>query len=254
MLTRPFDESASRFLVIALSAYFVVLALLFLTTLLLIWPGMARISRIAALPKDVRLLLIAVSAAGLGSVINAATSFVNFVAERRLVKSWGIWYLFRPLIGLTTGLVVYAALRGGILKADAAVDALNPYTVVTITALAGFLSKYIVDKLNDYAQERFKTKAQVPHRDRLSLPLPNIEQIDPAVGPPSGGTAVTITGDNFVRGTKVFFGDSPSISTSVDTDGRKISTVTPPGEGTVDVQVANPDNQSVAWPSAFTYE
>ena len=86
-----------------------------------------------------------------------------------------------------------------------------------------------------------------------SLP-PVLAGITPVLGPTGGGTFVTITGDNFVAGVSVQFGSVlAQDGTVVERDARTITALTPPGIGTVDVTVTNPDNQSATLPGAFTY-
>jgi hypothetical protein len=244
---RDSNGPASRFAVLLVSVYFVALAIVFFVALFLLWPGMNMSSRIAELPPDVRVLLIALTSAGLGSVINGTTSFVDFVGGRLLKASWIIWYLFRPLIGMTTGFVVYAAMRGGILKADSAVDVLNPYAVVAITAVAGFLSDHIVNKLNEYGAIRFRSGAV--RADKLDIADEiTISAVTPLQGSTAGGTEVVITGSGFSSGAQVFFGDKPATSVVVSENGRTITAISPPHSevGSVDLVVANPDGNRCA--------
>jgi hypothetical protein len=85
---------------------------------------------------------------------------------------------------------------------------------------------------------------------RLSAKLtavtaPEVGNVVPAVGPPSGGTAVVIGGSNFSGATAVDFGSTPA-SFTVKTPGR-IEAIAPPGtEGTVDVTVTGPEGTSAA--------
>jgi hypothetical protein len=248
------NKLASGSVVATVSVYYVALAILFLIALFFLWPGMKMLARIDELPSDVRILLLALAAAGLGSIINATTSFADFVGNRSLAPSWILWFLFRPLIGMSTGMVVYAALRGGILKADSAVDVLNPYAVVTVAAVAGFLSKHIVDKLNYYASERFRTGANEYRRDELvPPPPPQISAVMPREGPMSGGTEVVITGTGFASGVDVFFDDEPA--SSVENDQARITATSPAfsEETRVNLAVINPDGQKSVLLRAYQY-
>lgn len=67
-------------------------------------------------------------------------------------------------------------------------------------------------------------------------PLPAITKVQPAYGPPTGGTPVTITGTNFNDATEVTFGSSYASSFKVESE-TEISAVSPPGTGRVDVGV-----------------
>jgi hypothetical protein len=72
---------------------------------------------------------------------------------------------------------------------------------------------------------------------------PAITKIMPDTGPTAGGTAVSITGRNFVGATEVDFGSTPATFTVSSAD--KIGAVAPPGsEGGVEITVTTPDGTS----------
>jgi len=85
------------------------------------------------------------------------------------------------------------------------------------------------------------------------IPTPVVSGIQPAAGPASGGTAVTITGSRFTGATAVSFGGTPAASFTVTLD-TLIAAVSPAGAGTVDVTVVTPYGTSAASPADhFTY-
>ena len=63
---------------------------------------------------------------------------------------------------------------------------------------------------------------------------------------------MAITGANFQPAATAFFGLVSSTSVSV-ASGSSMTAVAPPGSGTVDIKVVNPDGQSAIAPMAFTY-
>ena len=83
-------------------------------------------------------------------------------------------------------------------------------------------------------------------------PPPVITSIDPAQGPTVGGTAVTITGENFQDGATVSFGGVAAETTFIDV--TSLTAVLPAGAvGSVDVVVTNPDGSSATKADAFGY-
>jgi hypothetical protein len=83
---------------------------------------------------------------------------------------------------------------------------------------------------------------------------PEILFIEPSRGPVTGGNPVTITGLNFAAGARVLFGESDATGVTV-TDGITINCTAPPREeGTVTVQIINPDNTTGAYHRGYTYE
>jgi hypothetical protein len=70
------------------------------------------------------------------------------------------------------------------------------------------------------------------------LPVPTITSVTPSFGPVTGGTLLTITGENFSNASSVKFGSTPAASFSVDSD-TKITATTPKTirPGKVDITV-----------------
>lgn len=84
-------------------------------------------------------------------------------------------------------------------------------------------------------------------------PAPVVNAIAPDSGPVAGGTAVTISGENFAEGASVSLGSSACNAVDV-IDEATIACTTPPGpEGPVDVEVENPDGQSDSLANGYTY-
>jgi PGF-pre-PGF domain-containing protein len=87
----------------------------------------------------------------------------------------------------------------------------------------------------------------------VTLP-PAIISISPASGPARGGTPVTITGSGLIGTTAVTFGSTAGTITGIPTD-RSITTISPPGTGTVDIIVATSSGISaISTADQFTYQ
>jgi len=84
-------------------------------------------------------------------------------------------------------------------------------------------------------------------------PPATVSDVSPANGPETGGTPVTITGMDFVSGADVYFGGDWATDVVV-TGSTEITCTTPPGTGTVDVDVYNPESAPGTLSSAFTYD
>jgi hypothetical protein len=119
------------------------------------------------LSMERRFLLIAVLAGALGSYIHAATSFADFLGNRKFVKSWTWWYLLRPFIGVALALLVYFASRGGLISATTGAGDLSPYGVAALTGLAGLFSKQATDKLREVFETLFKAGEPTKREDKL---------------------------------------------------------------------------------------
>lgn len=87
------------------------------------------------------------------------------------------------------------------------------------------------------------TPDQIPGASR-----PSVTKVEPAEGPPSGGTGVTISGTNLTGATEVDFGSAAATGVVVKGAGT-ITAVSPPGAGAVDVTVTTPEGTSATSPA-----
>jgi hypothetical protein len=84
-------------------------------------------------------------------------------------------------------------------------------------------------------------------------PAPILTSVSPTSGPTTGGTAVTLTGQNFAPGATVSFGGAAATSV-VAVSGTQITAHTPPhAQGNVNITVTNPDGQSATLASGFAF-
>jgi hypothetical protein len=83
------------------------------------------------------------------------------------------------------------------------------------------------------------------------MPTPYVSSVSPTSGPAAGGTSVTVSGFNFSGATNVRFGTASAPSFTVNSTA-KITAITPPGSGTVQVRVTTPEGTSTQ-SVTFTY-
>jgi hypothetical protein len=95
--------------------------------------------------------------------------------------------------------------------------------------------------------------ATLPNAFTYTAPAPTITGVSPTGGPTAGGTAITITGTNFISGATVTIGGQPA--TSVTTASATQITATTPARaaGAASVVVTNPDGKAATAANAFTY-
>ncbi len=84
-------------------------------------------------------------------------------------------------------------------------------------------------------------------------PAPTVASVAPPSGSTAGGTAITVTGTNFVAGATVTIGGTAATSVTVLTSTTITATTPAHASGAVTVVVTNPDAQSGSLPSGFTY-
>lgn len=79
---------------------------------------------------------------------------------------------------------------------------------------------------------------------KVKLPAPVITSIVEPTGHPTGGNEIQIHGDKFVDGARVFFNTTESQGVTF-VDSKTLKVIVPSGtQGTANVKVQNPDNQS----------
>src|SRR5208283_5845079 len=80
-----------------------------------------------------------------------------------------------------------------------------------------------------------------------------VTSVSPSSGATGGGTAVTITGTNFVSGATVTFGSAAATNVAV-LNATTITATAPAGSaGAATVMVTNPGGQSGSLSNGFTY-
>ena len=135
---------------------------------------------------------------------------------------------------------------------------------------SGFTSRLITSPDGDIVEDRLVTATgsysatapvspagawviQMVALSALSAPGPTVTSVSPGSGAAGGGTAVAITGTNFVSGATVSFGSAAATNVVVS-NSTTITATTPTGSaGAVAVTVTNPGGQSGSLTSGFTY-
>ncbi len=84
-------------------------------------------------------------------------------------------------------------------------------------------------------------------------PPPQVKAINPASGPTSGGTAITVGGSNFMDKATLALDGVPASGVKVASGTSINATTGAHAAGAVDVVVTNPDTQSATLTKGFTY-
>jgi len=203
------EPSASNFnrQIFFLGLYHLVMVLLFAYMLIIIWPEYdASGKNLLKSPinlfgccipvgTEVRLLLLVIVAAALGSYVHASTSFVSYVGNKSLAMSWAWWYILRPFIGMSLALIFYFVIRGGLLSTGTNADEISFYGIAAVAGLVGMFSKQATDKLEELFNTLFKTKeggGDDARKDKLGEKISVNEKMIPI----NKITFYTISGDN----------------------------------------------------------
>lgn len=230
---------APAWLVAAMGTSFLIIILLLVYSLAVVWPTPVTVAGTPASPSvsqtnppsvpvlaphlweptvdwftlhrpisdELRLLLIVIIAAGLGSYIHAATSFASYVGNRRMQASWVWWYILRGPIGIALALTFYTVFRGGLLSSGAVGTDVSPFGVAALASMVGLFSKQATDKLRETADNLFRTvpgEGDDARGGKLKPQNPVIDSITPPDVPQgAANVALHLKGKNFSKGAVV---------------------------------------------------
>jgi len=212
---------------------------------------------------DMRFILLVLAIGALGSCIHAMTSLVDYVGNKTFVRSWTLWYVLRPFIGMALALVFYFVVRAGFITAQATNEptAVNPFGIATLAALAGMFTKQATDKLNEVFKTFFRT-AQGEGDDKRKDKLGNSTLAITALTPNKAkkGTSnvpLTLTGTNFQEKSVVKVNDQqretkfdkPTNSLSINLEAADLANA-----GELKITVFNPASNTTSTPMTFTVE
>ena len=199
---------------------------------------------------EVRLILLVLTAGGIGALIHVASSFADFVGNRNLARSWLTWYALRPVIGMSIAVLFYFAVRGGFLTPSSGPDTVNVFGVVSLAGLAGMFSKRAADKLEEMFSTLFKTDKDLQRKDKLTTRRPLVRGVNPkklslkAVN--AGSAVLTVEGENFDANAKVLLGGktiTPASRTGTTTLAVRVLAEHISRTGSVDLWVENPEDR-----------
>lgn len=108
------------------------------------------------LSDDKRIILLVILSGFLGSYIHVTSSFTNYIGDKKFETSWTWWYLLRPFIGMSLGLIFYFVFRGGLFSGNLPAANLNIYGIMTLSALSGLFSDRATLKLEEIFESLFK--------------------------------------------------------------------------------------------------
>jgi hypothetical protein len=198
---------------IFLGAYLYLLPLPLVCLLVALWPTVTAANLTApvevqilwpklTLTREQALLWAVATLGALGGSLHAVASFSVYTGNRVLKTSWAWWYLARWPVGAGLALVFYMVLRAGLLNVAAAtgqsLDALNPYGVGTVAALAGLFSEVAMRKLREVFETLFRPASS---RDPVTDRAPKLSRVEPdKVAAGSGDTVVKLIGEDFELG------------------------------------------------------
>ncbi len=115
-------------------------------------------------PREEDVLFMVLLMGALGGFLHLASSLGQFAGNRKLKRSWVLYYLFLPFQGAALAAVVYQLLRVGVLAADSGTGGMNVMGIYAFAGLTGLFSKQALTMLADVFKVIF---ARVGGRDSI---------------------------------------------------------------------------------------
>jgi len=142
---------------IALEFFVAAVVLILALFTVAIWPGgsdsialpMTSLAVSITMSYEVRLMLLAAGAGGLGGALQAAYSIVSHPEVHTLTAAWVRWYLLRPAVGAVLGVVSYLILRATLIAPGASAHSISSVGLSALTFAAGLASSRFNSHLND---------------------------------------------------------------------------------------------------------
>jgi hypothetical protein len=106
--------------------------------------------------REVRLVIISVLFGVLGGTIHGIASLSAFRSTRKLTREWSMWYVARPFLGAALAVIVYLAIRAGLVVGGP--STISDFGVAATSALVGLLTEQTTKKLRDVFDTLFGTE------------------------------------------------------------------------------------------------
>lgn len=117
--------------------------------------------------SDEKFFLIAIFGGMLGGAAHGLSSLMNFRGNRRLFRSWSLWYFGLPILGGMMSIIFFMVLQAGLIANSALSQTVNPYGVAALSALVGLFTDEATRKLAEVFKTLFATKEKDNREGKL---------------------------------------------------------------------------------------
>lgn len=96
----------------------------------------------------------------LGGATHGISSLMDFRGQRRLFRSWVLWYFGRPILGGMVSVIFYVTVRAGLFSGStlATDNATSLYGIAAFSTLVGMFTDAATNKLAELFKTMFVTK------------------------------------------------------------------------------------------------
>lgn len=115
--------------------------------------------------SEQEILRIVIMMGALGGLLHFTSSLALFIGNRKLQRSWVVYYLLMPFEGAALAPIVYLLLRVGVMAPGTGTSNINVLGLYAFAGLTGLFSKQAIEMLADVFTVIFK---KVQSKDSLS--------------------------------------------------------------------------------------
>lgn len=152
------------------------LALLDLYLLVQFWPASAGAGEVppkfqdvavfgatfAQVPRETLFFAVVILSGALGGFVHSLRSLAWYVGAQRFFRSWVLNYLYLPLVGALTAVILYLIIRAGFLAGTSA-EATSPFGFAALGAMSGLFTEQGVKKLKEVFETLLTKADEGPH-------------------------------------------------------------------------------------------
>jgi hypothetical protein len=109
---------------------------------------------------EVMFLLIALLAGVLGGSAGGLSSLMDFRGQRRLFRSWTLWYFAQPLVAGMIATIFYMVVRAGFFSTETSLQGVNVFGIAAFSALVGLFTDDATTKLSEVFKTMFASTAK----------------------------------------------------------------------------------------------
>jgi hypothetical protein len=109
---------------------------------------------------EVTFLLIALLAGVLGGSAGGLSSLMDFRGQRRLFRSWALWYFAQPLVAGMIATIFYMVVRAGFFSTETSLQGVNVFGIAAFSGLVGLFTDDATTKLSEVFKTLFASTAK----------------------------------------------------------------------------------------------
>jgi len=166
-----YDTPASNPMICGIFVFWIAAAAMLFISVVALWD-----ESFGVRPRESVVLVTVMAMGALGGCLRLICSFVKYIGNRQLKRSWLTFYLAMPYEGAIIAMLIYMLLRVGIVSLPAGEGSETQsrilFSIYAFSGLSGLFARNAVDKLAEIFKIIFQTPADKDMSDPLGTAKP----------------------------------------------------------------------------------